>query len=76
MFHILTHLHQRPLNLSIRASSLAETSSTNSIDLVHEDDTWFVFFGVGEHFSDQSSRLSDVFVDDLGSAELEFGTYS
>lgn len=58
------NLHQCSLNFSIRTSAFREPSSTNGVDFVHEDDTWLVFSGVTEHFSDQPSRLADILVDD------------
>jgi hypothetical protein len=60
-----THLHERPLDLSVRRCTLAETSTTDSVNLIHEDDTGLMLSCVGEHLSDETSRLSDVLVDDL-----------
>lgn len=60
-----THLHEGSLDLSIGASSLTEPSSSNSINLIHEDDTWLVLSRVRKHLSDHSRRFSDVFIDNL-----------
>ncbi len=59
------HLHQRSLYFPIGASSLREPSSTDSVNLVHENDTWFMFTSVREHLPDQTSGFTNVFVDDL-----------
>lgn len=64
----MTHLHERPLDLSVRRSTLAEPSSTDGIDLIHEDDTRLVLSRVGEHLPDKTSRLSNVLVNNLSSA--------
>jgi len=68
---LIQQLHQSSLNLTIRTSSLTEPPSTNSINLIHEDDTRFVFLRVSEHFSNESCGFSDVFVDDRGGDDFE-----
>lgn len=66
-----THLHQSPLNLSIGRSTLTKPPSTNSINLIHKDDTWFMFFCIGEHFSNHSCGFTNVFIDNLGLASID-----
>lgn len=63
--HMRAHLHKCSLNLTICTGSLTESSSSNSVDFVHEDNARFVFLSVGEHFSNHSCRLSDVLIDNL-----------
>jgi len=60
-----THLHQSPLDFSIRTRSLTKPPTSNRIDLIHEDNTGFMFFGIGKHLSNQSSGFTNVLVDDL-----------
>lgn len=51
---LVEQLHQRSLDFSIRAGSLGESSSTDGVDFVHEDDAGLVLLGVSEHFADES----------------------
>jgi hypothetical protein len=60
-----THLHQSPLDLSIRTCSLTKPPTSNRIDLIHENDTRLMFLGIGKHFSNQSGGFTNVLVDDL-----------
>ena len=46
----------------VSTSAFAESSSTNSINLVHENDTGLVISCIVEHLSDQPGRLSNVLV--------------
>src|SRR5699024_9017451 len=48
---LVKKLHQCSLDFSVRRGTLGESSTTDSVDFVHEDDTGLVFFGVTEHFS-------------------------
>ena len=52
-----------PLDLTISRCSFWETSATDSVDFVHEDNAGLMVSGVVEHLSDKSGRLSDIFVD-------------
>ena len=56
--------HDVNLDLSVGAGALAEPSSTNGVDLVHEDDARLVVSRVVEHLPDQPGRLTDVLVHD------------
>jgi hypothetical protein len=60
-----THLHQSPLNFSIGRSTLTKPPSSNSINFIHENNTWFMFFCIGKHFSNHSGGFTNVFVDNL-----------
>ena len=62
--HLVEQLHQGPLDLAIRAGSLAETPSADGVNLVHEDDARLVVPGVVEHLPDQPGALSYVLVHD------------
>jgi hypothetical protein len=66
-----THLHQSPLNLSIGRSTLTKPPTSDGINLIHENDTWFMFFCIGKHFSNHSRGFTNVFVDNLGLARFE-----
>ena len=46
-----TNLHQSPLNLPISTSPLTKPPSPNRINLIHENNTRFMFLCVGKHFS-------------------------
>ena len=48
---LVKKFHQCSLNFSVCRGTLGESSTTDSVDFVHEDDTGLVFFGVTEHFS-------------------------
>lgn len=61
---LVQQLHERSLDFSVGAGSFGETTSTDGVDLVHEDDARLVLLGVAEHLSDQPSRLSYVLVYD------------
>jgi len=65
------HLHQSPLNLSIGRSTLTKPPTSNSIDFIHENNTWFVFFCIGKHLSNHSCGFTNVFVDNLILASCE-----
>jgi len=65
-----THLHQSPLNLSIGRSTLTKPPTSNSIDFIHENNTWFMFFCIGKHFSNHSCGFTNVFIDNLPVSEL------
>jgi hypothetical protein len=60
-----TYLHKRSLNLSIRTSPLTKPPPSNRVNLIHEDNTRFMFSRIGEHLSDQSRGFTDIFVDNL-----------
>ena len=66
-----TDLHQRALDLAIRAGALGEPSSANGVDLVHEDDAGLVVARITEHLAHYACRLADVLVDDGGGDDLE-----
>jgi hypothetical protein len=53
------------LHFPVRTGTLAETPTTDRVDLIHEDDARFVFSRVREHLSNQASRFTDVLVHDL-----------
>jgi hypothetical protein len=60
-----THLHQSPLNFSIGRGTLTKPPSSNSINFIHENNTWFMFFCIGKHFSNHSCGFTNVFVHNL-----------
>ena len=66
-----THLHQSPLNLSIGRSTLTKPPTSNSINFIHENNTWFMFFCIGKHFSNHSCGFTNVFIDNLRLASFE-----
>jgi len=66
----MTHLHERPLNLTIGRSTFTKPPTSNSINLIHKDNTRFMFFCIGKHFSNHSCGFTNVFVDNLSSARI------
>ncbi|GMS82430.1 hypothetical protein PENTCL1PPCAC_4605, partial [Pristionchus entomophagus] len=67
---LIEQLHQRALDLPVRTRSLAEPTTADSVDLIHEDDARLVVSGVVEHLPDHTGRLADVLVDDGGRDNL------
>lgn len=60
---LVQQLHQSSLHLSVCRITLTEPPASNRVDFVHEDDAGFVISCIAEHFSNNSRRLSNVFVD-------------
>ena len=71
MERMKAYLHECPLNFSVSTGSLRKPPSTNSINLIHEDDARFVFARVPEHLTHHARRLADVLVDDRTGHDLE-----
>ena len=66
-----THLHKRPLDLTIRARPFREPPPANSVNLVHEDNARLVLARIPEHLAHHPRRLADVLVDDRGGDDFE-----
>ena len=66
-----TDLHQRTLDLAIRAGALGEPASADGVDFVHEDDAGLVVARVAEHLAHHARGLADVLVHDGGGDHLE-----
>lgn len=60
-----TYLHKRSLNLSIGRGTLGEPSTSDRINLVHENDARLVLASVRKHLSDQPSGFTNVLVNNL-----------
>ena len=71
MGRIKAYLHECPLDFTIRTCTLGEPATTDSVDLVHENDARFVFARIPEHLAHHSGGLSDVLVDDRTGHDLE-----
>lgn len=63
---LVEQFHQGALDLAVGGGALAEAAAANRVDLVHEDDAWFMLFGVAEHFADQACGFADVLVNNGG----------
>lgn len=61
---LVEQLHERALDLAVRAGALREPPPADRVDLVHEDDARLVLLGVPEHLADQPGRLAYILVDD------------
>ena len=59
-----TYFHQCSLNFTISTRTLWKPPTTNSINFIHEDDTWFMITGVAKHFTNDASRFTDILVND------------
>ena len=66
-----TDLHQRALDLTVRAGALGEPAPADGVDLVHEDDAGLVVARIAEHLAHHARRLADVLVHDGGGDHLE-----
>lgn len=60
---LVKQLHQSSLHFSVSWIAFAEPSTSNGVDLVHEDDTGLVVSGIAEHFPNDSGWFSNVFID-------------
>ena len=60
---LVQQLHQSSLHLSVCRITLTEPPASNRVDFVHKDDAGFVISCITEHLSNNSCRLSNVFVD-------------
>lgn len=63
---LVQELHKRALNLTIGRCTLTKAPSTDSVDLIHEDNAGFMLFRVTEHLADQACGFSNVLVDNSG----------
>ena len=70
-FLVGRYLHQRALDLAVRAGALREPASADGVDFVHEDDAGFVVARVAEHLAHHARGLADVLVHDGGGDHLE-----
>lgn len=55
-------LHQGTLNFPVGTGAFAESSPSNGINFIHEDDARLVLLCIAEHLSDQPRTLPDVLV--------------
>ena len=69
--HLIEQLHQSSLNLSISARSFRESSTSDGINLIHEDDAGLVVASIVEHLTDKTGALADVLVYDGGGYNFE-----
>mmetsp|Transcript_21570 Transcript_21570/g.31297 ORF Transcript_21570/g.31297 Transcript_21570/m.31297 type:complete len:270 (-) Transcript_21570:196-1005(-) len=68
---LVQQLHQGTLDLSVCGCALRETTSSNGIHLVHENDAGLVVLGVPEHLANHAGRLANVLVHNRRSHHLE-----
>ena len=71
--HKAAYLHESPLDLAVSWSTLRKPTTTNSINLIHEDDTGLMISGITKHLPDQTSTLTNVLVYYCTGHHLEIG---